>query len=80
MLADRPENHRRHPGPRRQRGIDLHGVRPAGPRRRTGSRREADLGKHNVTEVRLDDINENLEALGRGDIVGRQVIVFEGTA
>jgi alcohol dehydrogenase, propanol-preferring len=31
----------------------------------------------NVTKVELEDINENLEALGRGDIVGRQVIVFQ---
>ncbi|MGW0168525.1 NAD(P)-dependent alcohol dehydrogenase [Streptomyces sp. NPDC003343] len=38
---------------------------------------EAGLVKHNVTKVRLEDINENLEALGRGDVVGRQVIVFE---
>ena len=28
------------------------------------------LIKHNVVPVKLDDINENLEALGRGDIVG----------
>jgi Zinc-binding dehydrogenase len=34
---------------------------------------EAGLVKHNVTKVELEDINENLEALGRGDIVGRQV-------
>ena len=33
--------------------------------------------KHNVTPVKLDDVNENLEALGRGDIVGRAVIVFD---
>ncbi|WP_329457673.1 NAD(P)-dependent alcohol dehydrogenase [Streptomyces sp. NBC_01497] len=38
---------------------------------------EAGLIKHNVSTVRLDDINENLQALGRGDIVGRQVIVFD---
>ncbi len=38
---------------------------------------EAGLVKHNVTKVRLEDIDENLEALGRGDVVGRQVIVFE---
>jgi propanol-preferring alcohol dehydrogenase len=38
---------------------------------------EAGLVKHNVTKVELEDINENLEALGRGDVVGRQVIVFE---
>jgi len=38
---------------------------------------EAGLIKHNVTTVKLDDINENMQALGRGDIVGRQVIVFD---
>ncbi|MFF3253234.1 hypothetical protein ACFYWP_19995 [Actinacidiphila glaucinigra] len=38
---------------------------------------EARLAKHNVIEGRLEDINDNLEALGRGDVVGRQVIVFE---
>jgi propanol-preferring alcohol dehydrogenase len=38
---------------------------------------EAGLVRHNVTKVKLEDINENLEALGRGDIFGRQVIVFE---
>ncbi|MGW2938742.1 NAD(P)-dependent alcohol dehydrogenase [Streptomyces sp. NPDC001156] len=38
---------------------------------------EAGLVKHNVTKVRLEDINENMEALGRGDVVGRRVIVFE---
>jgi alcohol dehydrogenase, propanol-preferring len=32
--------------------------------------------KHTITAVRLDDINDRLEALGRGDVVGRQVIVF----
>ncbi|HET6736368.1 NAD(P)-dependent alcohol dehydrogenase [Mycobacterium sp.] len=35
------------------------------------------LIKHNVVPVKLDDINENLEALGRGDVVGRAVIVFD---
>ena len=35
------------------------------------------LIKHNVVPVKLEDINENLEALGRGDIVGRAVIVFD---
>lgn len=34
------------------------------------------LIKHNVVPVKLDDVNENLEALSRGDIVGRAVIVF----
>ena len=38
---------------------------------------EAGRIKHNVTKVELEDINENLEALGRGEVVGRQVIVFE---
>lgn len=38
---------------------------------------EAGLVKHNVTKVALEDVNENLEALGRGEIVGRQVIVFD---
>ena len=33
--------------------------------------------KHTVTPVSLDDVNENLEALARGDIVGRAVIVFD---
>lgn len=39
----------------------------------------ADAGKikHNITKVRLEDINENLETLGRGGVVGRQVIVFD---
>ncbi|MFJ5282138.1 NAD(P)-dependent alcohol dehydrogenase [Streptomyces parvulus] len=38
---------------------------------------EAGHIKHNVTKIKLDDVNENLEALGRGDVVGRRVIVFE---
>jgi alcohol dehydrogenase, propanol-preferring len=33
--------------------------------------------KHTIVPVKLDDINENLEALGRGDIVGRAVVVFD---
>jgi alcohol dehydrogenase, propanol-preferring len=37
---------------------------------------EAGLVKHNVTKVRLEDVNENLQSLARGDVVGRQVIVF----
>jgi alcohol dehydrogenase, propanol-preferring len=32
--------------------------------------------KHTITAVNLDDINDRLDALGRGDVVGRQVIVF----
>lgn len=35
------------------------------------------LIKHHVVPVKLDDVNENLEALGRGDIVGRAVVVFD---
>jgi hypothetical protein len=27
--------------------------------------------------VKLEDIDDNLEALGRGDVVGRAVIVFD---
>ncbi len=34
------------------------------------------LIKHTVTPVTLDDVNDNLAALARGDIVGRAVIVF----
>lgn len=32
--------------------------------------------KHTVTPVKFDDINDNLQALARGDIVGRAVIVY----
>jgi alcohol dehydrogenase, propanol-preferring len=35
------------------------------------------LIKHTIVPVKLDDINDNLEALGRGDVVGRFVIVFD---
>jgi alcohol dehydrogenase, propanol-preferring len=35
------------------------------------------LIKHNINPVKLDDINGALEALGRGDVVGRAVIVFD---
>ncbi|AQT82955.1 alcohol dehydrogenase [Mycolicibacterium litorale] len=35
------------------------------------------LIKHHIVPVKLDDINDNLEALGRGDIVGRAVVVFD---
>ena len=35
------------------------------------------LIKHTITAVKLDDVNAKLEALGRGDIVGRAVIVFD---
>lgn len=30
-----------------------------------------------VTTLRLDDVNEKLEALARGDVVGRAVLVFD---
>ncbi|MDH6245440.1 alcohol dehydrogenase [Mycobacterium sp. OTB74] len=33
--------------------------------------------KHMVTTVPLDDINDTLKALGRGDVVGRAVVVFD---
>ncbi|OBJ54599.1 NAD(P)-dependent alcohol dehydrogenase [Mycobacterium sp. 1423905.2] len=35
------------------------------------------LIKHRVVPIKLEDINDNLEALGRGDIVGRAVVVFD---
>lgn len=35
------------------------------------------LIKHTITRVKLNDINDTLQALGRGDIVGRAVIVFD---
>ena len=35
------------------------------------------LIKHKITTVSLDDVNDNLEALARGDIVGRLVITFD---
>jgi propanol-preferring alcohol dehydrogenase len=35
------------------------------------------LIKHNIVPVKLDDINYNLKALGRGEVVGRAVIVYE---
>lgn len=38
---------------------------------------DAGLIKHNVVPVKIDDINNNLEALGRGNIVGRAVIVYD---
>lgn len=34
------------------------------------------LIKHSITSVALDDVNDKLEALARGDVVGRAVIVF----
>jgi alcohol dehydrogenase, propanol-preferring len=33
--------------------------------------------KHSVTRVRFDDVNETLEAIGRGNILGRAVIVYD---
>ena len=32
---------------------------------------------HNVTTVRFEDVNANLEKLARGDVVGRAVIVYD---
>jgi propanol-preferring alcohol dehydrogenase len=32
--------------------------------------------KHNITPVNFDDINDSLDALGRGDVVGRAVVIF----
>ncbi|MDX1872966.1 NAD(P)-dependent alcohol dehydrogenase [Mycolicibacterium sp. 120266] len=33
--------------------------------------------KHHINTVKLDDVNDTLQALGRGDIVGRAVVVFD---
>ncbi|GIH22672.1 alcohol dehydrogenase [Acrocarpospora phusangensis] len=33
--------------------------------------------KHTVTPFRLDEINDRLDALGRGEVIGRQVVVFD---
>lgn len=33
--------------------------------------------KHTITTVSLEDINDKLEALASGDVVGRQVVVFD---
>jgi alcohol dehydrogenase, propanol-preferring len=33
--------------------------------------------KHHITTVKLEDINDTLQALGRGDIVGRAVVLFD---
>ena len=35
------------------------------------------LIKHHITTVKLDDINDTLQALGRGDAVGRAVVLFD---
>ena len=37
---------------------------------------EAGQVKHTVTRVRFDDVNETIDAIGRGDILGRAVIVY----
>ncbi|MBO0679602.1 NAD(P)-dependent alcohol dehydrogenase [Mycolicibacterium sp. S2-37] len=33
--------------------------------------------KHTVTRVRFDDVNETLEAIARGEVLGRAVIVYD---
>jgi propanol-preferring alcohol dehydrogenase len=33
--------------------------------------------KHNIIPVKFDDINDSLDALGRGDFVGRAVVVYD---
>ncbi|MEN4475499.1 NAD(P)-dependent alcohol dehydrogenase [Mycolicibacterium cosmeticum] len=33
--------------------------------------------KHTVTRIRFDDINETIDALARGEIIGRAVIVYD---
>ena len=38
---------------------------------------EAGKIRHNVTRVRFDDVNDTIDALGRGDVVGRAVIVYD---
>ncbi|MDA4109909.1 NAD(P)-dependent alcohol dehydrogenase [Mycolicibacterium holsaticum] len=38
---------------------------------------EAGKIKDSVTEVRFEDVNDHIEALGRGDFVGRAVIVYD---
>jgi propanol-preferring alcohol dehydrogenase len=35
------------------------------------------LIKHNIIPVNFDDINDSLEALGRGDMVGRAVVIYD---
>ena len=37
---------------------------------------EAGQVKHTITRVRFDDVNETIDAIGRGDILGRAVIVY----
>lgn len=38
---------------------------------------EAGQIKHSVTRVRFDDVNETLDAIARGDVLGRAVIVYD---
>lgn len=38
---------------------------------------EAGQVKHTVTPVRFDDVNDTLDAIGRGDVIGRAVIVYD---
>jgi propanol-preferring alcohol dehydrogenase len=38
---------------------------------------EAGQVKHTVTRVRFDDVNDTLEAIARGDVLGRAVIVYD---
>jgi propanol-preferring alcohol dehydrogenase len=38
---------------------------------------EAGQIKHTVTRVRFDDVNETIDAIGRGDVIGRAVIVYD---
>jgi D-arabinose 1-dehydrogenase-like Zn-dependent alcohol dehydrogenase len=33
--------------------------------------------KHTVTRVRFDDVNDTLEAIARGEVLGRAVIVYD---
>jgi propanol-preferring alcohol dehydrogenase len=33
--------------------------------------------KHTVTRVRFDDINETLDAIARGDVLGRAVVIYD---
>jgi alcohol dehydrogenase, propanol-preferring len=35
------------------------------------------LIKHNIIPVNFDDINDSLEALGRGEMVGRAVVIYD---
>ena len=38
---------------------------------------EAGQIKDSLTEVRFEDVNDHIDALGRGDFVGRAVIVYD---